>query len=134
MMETLFNFSSVFFRKLFSGKARTIVFSFTFFLVIGTMVVVFSSFHSLTRTSSFKGNKLPEWIFPSPPPPTVGTWQAMDGGVTYGSVNDLAADQHGDLYVVGSFHEAGGDDNERVAKWKQGAYWAGNVAVGFDNY
>ena len=49
------------------------------------------------------------------------TWTALGSEVAGGSVNALALDAHGDLYVGGSFTSAGGvASTARMARWSDG--------------
>lgn len=52
-----------------------------------------------------------------------GTWATLGSGLN-GTVNTIVAAANGDLYVGGSFTEAGGITANRIAKW-DGANWSG---------
>jgi len=58
-----------------------------------------------------------------------GTWEPLGDGVS-GTVNALAVDSHGNLYVGGDFLTAGGETVNRVAKWDGSSWSALNDGAG----
>lgn len=62
-----------------------------------------------------------------------GTWATLGSGLN-GTVNTIVASANGDLYVGGSFTEAGGITANRIAKW-DGANWSAlGSGLGFTGF